>query len=89
LFSPLEEGVLFGDFFTRTKFELYQALSLFVGIIILFSVSYLQECGHSVRGLVTSRNIVFRWAIYFAFIFAIILLMPQGAQGGPFIYELF
>lgn len=62
---------------------------LFVAVLILFTVSVLQENGMQVRQTLSKQNIVFRWLIYFA---ALIFILVFGVYGpsysaADFIYQ--
>ena len=69
----------------RTDFLLMVA-----GLLVLLIVSVLQERG-SVRKAIARQNIVFRWALWYALLFAILIfgLYGPGYAASSFIYERF
>ena len=64
---------------------------LLVAMLILAAVEIINERGHSLRELVSRRNIVLRWVLYLALIFAVIVFGMYGPDfiPGQFIYEQF
>ncbi len=61
-----------------------------VALLVLFVVSVLQTKG-SVREKIADRNIVLRWSIYYALLFAVIIfgIYGPGYDASSFIYEAF
>ncbi len=61
-----------------------------IAVLIVWAVSVLQGKG-MVREMVARRNIVLRWSIYFALIFAVIIfgIYGPGYDASSFIYEAF
>jgi alginate O-acetyltransferase complex protein AlgI len=66
-----------------------QFIILAFAVIVLFAISVMQEKGIQVRNSLEKQNIVFRWTVYFALIFGILLLAAPGISSGEFIYEQF
>ena len=62
-----------------------------VCIGILWGVSYVQEKGVCVRERIADSNIMFRWAIYYAAFFAILIfgIYGPGYDAESFIYMKF
>lgn len=87
----LNPGIFFtGDLYTLGLTE--QDFSL-LGFCLLFwiVVSVIQERGYSVRELISRQNMLFRWIIYIAGAFAIVLfgVYGQGYDAQSFIYRGF
>jgi D-alanyl-lipoteichoic acid acyltransferase DltB (MBOAT superfamily) len=66
-----------------------QFIILAFAVIVLFAISVMQEKGVQVRKSLEKQNIVFRWIVYFALVFGILLLAAPGISSGEFIYEQF
>ncbi len=64
---------------------------LVIGIIIIFVVDLLQERGHNLREKISNQNIIFRWTLYYACFFAIVIFGIYGAgyNASDFIYGQF
>jgi len=64
---------------------------LFVGLLVLLTVSILQERGVKMRETIARQNIVFRWCVYIVAIFVVILFGVYGKQynAKDFIYAAF
>lgn len=60
-------------------------------IVLLFAVGFMQEKGIRIRETIARQGIVFRWAIYFAAIFGIIVfgMYGYGFDASNFIYQGF
>ena len=82
----LTDGSLF-----RMGLNAHQMLILFVAMIVLLTVSILQEKGIRLRETIERQNLVFRWMLYIVAIFAIILLGIYGEEydASAFIYAGF
>ena len=64
---------------------------LFVAVLVLLTVSILQENGLKLRETLAKQNIVFRWAIY---LIALIVVLVFGIYGpmynaADFIYQAY
>ena len=64
---------------------------LTISIMVLLGVSIYQEKGKSVRNWLKEQNLIFRWLVLYAMIFAIILfgIYGQGYNVQSFIYGQF
>ena len=64
---------------------------LIISMMILLGVSLYQEKGKIVRNWLKEQNLVFRWLVLYAMIFAIILfgIYGQGYNVQSFIYGQF
>lgn len=63
---------------------------LFWATVILFAVSVLQERGVKIREFLSKQNLVFRWAVFYALIFAVISFdASSGNLLGGFMYAQF
>ena len=64
---------------------------LFLCILLLLLVDILNERGIIIRDVVAKQGIVFRWIVYFAAIFAVLIFGVYGAgyDAGAFIYQRF
>ncbi len=59
-------------------------------LMVVLLVSMLEEKGHDVREMLASKNIILRWFVYIAVIFAVLLLSPDLTGGfGEFLYAQF
>ena len=87
----LNPGIFFnGDIFTL---GLTPKDFILLGFCLVFwiIISVIQECGYSVRQLIAQQNAVFRWMIYLAGIFAVMVFGVYGIgyDAGSFIYRGF
>jgi len=75
IFNPwvLSEGVFSQLGLNEKNLEL-----LLVSILVLLVVDILQEKGYSLREKIAEQNIVFRWALYFTAIFAVLIFGVYG-----------
>ena len=64
---------------------------LVIALVVLGLVEIVNEKDKSLREIVSKRNIVIRWALYFALLFAVIIFGMYGPDfiPGQFIYEKF
>jgi len=63
---------------------------LFWATVILFAVSVLQERGVKIREFLSKQNLVFRWAVFYVLIFAVISFdASSGNLLGGFMYAQF
>ena len=71
--------------------DAWEMFVLFLGILVMFSVSLMQEKGIHLREAIERQNLVFRWALYILAIFAVILLGVYGTKynAADFIYAGF
>lgn len=80
------DGSLYGLGISDKEFRI-----TFAGLILLLTVSVLQEKRGSVRELISEQNFVFRWIIYLLLIYAIIVYGTYGPgyEAQTFIYGNF
>ena len=69
----------------------HEMFVLFLAVQVLFLVSLLKERGFRLRESLEKQNLVFRWLVYFAAIFTIILAGAYGTNYNPadFVYANF
>ena len=58
-------------------------LIILVSLIVIFIIGLFQEKKHDVREEISKKNIVIRWAIYYAFLLAIIIFGAYGPGYQP------
>ncbi len=95
---------MFKGIFTRTNLEMLSNGKLFaiglsqadfvvviIGAVIMFIVGLLQEREHKLREEISKQNLPFRWILYYAIIFAIIIfgIYGPGYAASDFIYGQF
>ena len=82
----LSSGKIFKIGMTRGDF-----LILFIGTLIMFTVSILQEKGYKLREEISKQNLPFRWILYYLIIFTIIIfgIYGPGYVASDFIYGQF
>ena len=85
-FSVLTSGDLF-----EVKLDIYDFLLLAFGALVLLLVGLYQEKGHHIREEIATKNIVFRWVLYYGLIFSVIILGAYGSgyEVAGFIYAQF
>ena len=68
-----------------------QMFILGVAALVLLGVSTMQECGIKLRETIEKQNLVFRWLLYLAALFAVILfgVYGPGYNAADFIYANF
>ena len=88
VFNPwvLTDGTLF-----TLGLDAWELFIIFVSLIVLLAVGVLQERGVRLRETIARQNLPFRWAVYLAAIFTVILLGYYGKGFNPadFIYANF
>jgi hypothetical protein len=64
---------------------------LFVAVLVLLTVSILQEKGVHIREAIEKQNLVFRWGLYIAAIATVVLLGIYGPRydAAGFVYAGF
>lgn len=82
----LTDGTLF-----TLGLDAHEMFILFLAVLVLLMVSILQEKGVRMRETIERQNLVFRWLVYLAAIFAVILLgaYGEGYNAADFIYANF
>ncbi len=88
IFTEFNPWVFFdGSIFTY-GLDGVQVFVLFAAVLVLLLVSILQERGIHIRDKIAEQNLVFRWIIYGAALFAIIIFGMYGAgyNASDFIY---
>lgn len=91
--------VMEGDFYDPTLLGQFKMLAgsnqnivlLIIGCMILFTVSFVEERRGDIWSLIEKRNIVIRWAIWYALIFAIFLFGAYGTgyDTSAFMYQIY
>ncbi|MEG2080748.1 MAG: MBOAT family protein [Oscillospiraceae bacterium] len=84
--SPIFNGTVL-----KLGIDKYDFLVLAISVVFLLIVNILEEKGHHIIEELSSKNIVIRWSVYFAVIFAMIIFGAYGNGYGPvdFIYSQF
>ena len=82
--------------FKNTGFTAREMFVVFAGVVVMFFVGLYQERkGENnlsegvLREAIAKKNIVIRWSLYFAIIFAILLFSAGAGANGGFVYEQF
>lgn len=84
-----------GSLFDGSLFNIgcipHDFIVLMIGIILMFVVGLLQEKGYHIRERIAKQNLPFRWLLYYAVIFAIIIfgVYGPGYAASDFIYGQF
>lgn len=83
--------VLFDDTFYTLGLAPKEFRLMLMLIVLLFAVDILQEKGVRIRESLASQGIVFRWLIYIAALFLLILfgMYGEGIESANFIYQGF
>jgi hypothetical protein len=84
------ETVRNGSFFLLGC-DRHDFLIMALATLVVLIISILQEKGHSIRAEIASKNILFRWIIYYALIFAVLIFGAYGTgyDAVGFIYAQF
>ena len=71
--------------------DIYDFAAIAVSTAVVFAISVLQECGIEVRKAVANKNVVLRWTLYFALLFAVVIFGAYGSgyDAVDFIYGQF
>lgn len=90
-FKTFNPWVLFDGTFYTLGLDQKNFLFMLLMIAVLFAVDAIREKGTKLRESISQQGIVFRWIIYFAAIFAIIVfgMYGQGFDAASFIYQGF
>ncbi|MBP3427667.1 MAG: MBOAT family protein [Clostridia bacterium] len=64
---------------------------LFIAVLVLFTVSCLQESGMKMRETIARQNLLFRWALYIGIILAILIFGIYGPDfsASEFLYQAY
>lgn len=91
LFLKYNPWILFDGSLYKLGLSRPQFLLTIIAICLLVFVSYIQEKGKEVRVCISEQNIIFRWFVYTAMIYLIILLgaYGNGYDAKAFIYAQF
>lgn len=91
MFAKFNGGALFGKPVVSYSIYISDFVILAIATIILIIVSVLQEKGHKLRDEIAKRNIVLRWAVYFAALFFLIIFgaYGEGYRTADFLYAQF
>ncbi|MCM1111936.1 MAG: hypothetical protein NC399_01640 [Muribaculum sp.] len=89
-FTRLGTG-LFGNQYYGFGLRQKGSMVMFGGILLIVIVDILQERGIRLRETIAKQNIVVRWAIYFAAVFAVLILGQYGPgyDAASFVYQGF
>lgn len=90
-FKNLSFGVVNSGAIFKIGCDRHDFLIIALGVLIVLIVSILQEKGHSIRTELAGKNIVFRWAVYYALLFSVIIFGAYGDNydTAGFIYAQF
>ena len=91
IFTGFSASVFADRFLLSLSLDAHDFLILGFGVAVLFAVDLLQERGIQLRARVAQQRLVWRWALYFAAIFAVILFgaYGYGYDPVPLIYAQF
>ena len=89
-FSVYNPEIFFDVSFLNLGLDMANYVVIFLGLLVVFVVSNLQQNG-SVRKMIQKQNLVFRWIIYIALLFAVLILgmYGPGFDASEFIYGQF
>ena len=84
--QTISNGAIF-----NVKLDVADFAVLAVGAFILFIVGLYREKGHHIREELATKNIVFRWAVYYGLLFGVIIFgaYGHGYEIAGFIYAQF
>lgn len=90
-FSGLHPHVLFGSSLLTLGLDLQDLIVLAAGMLMLLIVSLMQYRGIAVREWLAGQNLIFRWILFLALFFAVIIFGMYGKQynAADFIYQGF
>lgn len=91
VFACWNPQVLFGGSLLTLGLDLQDMIVLAVGLLVLLFISIKQYRGVAVREWLAGQNLVFRWALYLALFFAVVIFGMYGKQynAADFIYQGF
>ena len=91
IFSDINPWVLFDGSLSIPDFEITEWIMLFISLLILFIVGYLQEKGIAIRDRILSYPAFIRGTVYLCAIFIVIIFGKYGSDfdAGSFIYAGF
>lgn len=84
------DAIKYGNLF-EVRIDVYDFVLLLFGAVVLLLVGLYKEQGHHIREEIASKNIVFRWALYYGLIFSVIIFGAYGSgyEVAGFIYAQF
>lgn len=90
-FACWNPHVLFGSSLLTHGLDLQDMIVLAVGLLVLLAVSMMQYRGVAVREWIAGQNLIFRWGLFLALFFAVIIFGMYGKQynAADFIYQGF
>lgn len=90
-FRDYNPWILWDGSLLELGIDLPNMMLLFMSLLLLFTVSVFQEKGYHLRETLAKQHIVFRWIVYYAAIFAILIfgIYGQGFDKTDFIYQGF
>lgn len=91
VFTTFNPWVLFDESLYNLGIGRKEFQCLLIALCLLSGVSYLQEKGFHIRESIAKQNIVVRWGIYYAAVFAVLIFGVYGIgyDAGSFIYMQF
>ena len=90
-FSSFNPWVFFDGTFYSLGLDEANFHLMLLTILLLFTVDYAQEHGVRIRETIARQNVVIRWVVYYAAIFAIVIfgIYGPGYDAASFIYQKF
>lgn len=90
-FTKFATGGLFSNSYNGFGLMQKESLIMFIGILLFVIVDILQERGIHLRETIAKQNIVIRWIVYFAAVFAVIIFGQYGPgyDAASFVYQGF
>jgi alginate O-acetyltransferase complex protein AlgI len=78
-FSTFNPWVLLDGSLYKLGLDRVEVNFLIIVLVLLIIVDIFQERGYSIRTKISEQNIIFRWLLYFAIIFAILIFGMYGS----------
>ena len=91
LFTEFTPWLITDDTLFKLGLDPWEMFVLLLGVLVLLTVSILQERGVHMRETIARQNLAFRWAVYIVAIFAVLLLgiYGPGYNAADFVYANF
>lgn len=91
IFSSFNPWVFFDGTLYTLGLDRPNFILLVLSVLVLFTVDIKQEKGFRIRQTIAAQNIILRWTVYYAAIFALIIfgIYGPGYDAASFIYQRF
>lgn len=89
VFTAWNPQMVFGKGILSLGLDLQDLIVTIVALMVLFTVSLLQQKGIHIRQTIARQNLVFRWILYLALFFAVLIFGKYGVEydAANFIYQ--